>query len=77
MEGRGEEQVDLRIYKLDPLDRNFWPFPNRSVRVYEESRPPGPGGRAGFCQKYVRTHPVAWKSAYIPIGAAADERSDG
>ena len=48
MEGRGEEQVDLRIYKLDPLDRNFWPFPNRPVRVNEESRPPGPGEEPAF-----------------------------
>ena len=48
MEGRGEEQVDLRIYKLDPLDRNFWPFPDRSVRVNEESRPPGPGEEPAF-----------------------------
>jgi uncharacterized protein YfaS (alpha-2-macroglobulin family) len=43
MEGRGEEQVDLRIYKLDPLDRNFWPFPDKPVGVNEEARPPGPG----------------------------------
>ena len=43
MEGRGEEQVDLRIYKLDPLDRNFWPFPDKPVGVNEETRPPGPG----------------------------------
>ena len=48
MEGRGEEQADLRIYKLDPLDRNFWPFPDRSVRVNEESRPPGPGEEPAF-----------------------------
>ncbi len=48
MEGRGEEQVDLRIYKLNPLDRNFWPFPDRSVRVNEESRPPGPGEEPAF-----------------------------
>ena len=48
MEGRGEEQVDLRIYKLDPLDRNFWPFPDRSVGVNEESRPPGPGEEPAF-----------------------------
>ena len=48
MEGRGEEQVDLRIYKLDPLDRNFWPFPNRPVRVYEKFRPPGPGEEPAF-----------------------------
>ena len=50
MEGRGEEQVDLRIYKLDPLDRNFWPFPDRSVRVNEESRPPGPGEEPAFAR---------------------------
>ena len=48
MEGRSEEQVDLRIYKLDPLDRNFWPFPDRPVRVDEESRPPGPGEEPAF-----------------------------
>ena len=48
MEGRGEEQVDLRIYKLDPLDRNFWPFPDRPVAVNEESRPPGPGEEPAF-----------------------------
>ena len=48
MEGRGEEQVDLRIYKLDPLDRNFWPFPDRPVAVDEESRPPGPGEEPAF-----------------------------
>ena len=50
MEGRGEEQVDLRIYKLDPLDRNFWPFPDRSVRVNEASRPPGPGEEPAFAR---------------------------
>ena len=48
MEGRGEEQIDLRIYKLDPLDRNFWPFPDRPVGVNEESRPPGPGEEPAF-----------------------------
>ena len=55
MEGRGEEQVDLRIYKLDPLDRNFWPFPDRPVRVYEESRPPGPGEEPAFARN-MRKH---------------------
>ena len=48
MEGRGEEQVDLRIYKLDPLDRNFWPFPDKPVGVNEEARPPGPGEEPAF-----------------------------
>lgn len=48
MEGRGEEQVDLRIYKLDPLDRNFWPYPDKPVGVDEEARPPGPGEEPRF-----------------------------
>ena len=48
MEGRGEAQVDLRIYKLDPLDRNFWPFRDNPVTVDEEARPPGPGEEPTF-----------------------------
>ncbi len=43
LEGRGEERVDLRIHRVDPLDRSFWPFPPRPVAVDESRRPPGPG----------------------------------
>ncbi len=30
---------------IDPLDRSFWPFPDRPVEVDEGARPPGPGER--------------------------------
>jgi alpha-2-macroglobulin len=53
MEGRGDEQVDLRIYKLDPLDRNFWPFPDAPVEVDEARRPPGPGEEPDFAASIV------------------------
>ena len=43
LSGRGEERVDLRIHRVDPLDRNFWPFPSSAVSVDEARRPPGPG----------------------------------
>jgi uncharacterized protein YfaS (alpha-2-macroglobulin family) len=43
LEGRGQERVDLRIYRIDPLDRSFWPFPEQPVAVDESVRPPGPG----------------------------------
>ncbi len=43
MEGRGQERVDLRIYTIDPLDRDFWPYPQGGVTVDESARPPGPG----------------------------------
>lgn len=43
--GRGDERVDLRVQRIDPLDRSFWPFPDRPVEVDEAERPPGPGER--------------------------------
>ena len=43
MEGRGVEQVDLRVYRIDPLDRQFWPFSGSPLSVNEEARPPMPG----------------------------------
>src|SRR5436309_6390764 len=43
LDGRGKERLDLRLHRLDPLDRAFWPFPARPVPVDESQRPPGPG----------------------------------
>ncbi|MFH1467679.1 MAG: alpha-2-macroglobulin family protein [Pseudomonadota bacterium] len=43
LEGRGQARADLRIYRIDPLDRSFWPFPAGPVTVEEDDRPPGPG----------------------------------
>lgn len=43
LEVRGEQQVDLRIFKIDPLNENFWPFPESGVVVDEAIRPAGPG----------------------------------
>lgn len=34
---------DLRIFKIDPLNKCFWPFPSSPVAVNEGKRPPGPG----------------------------------
>lgn len=34
---------DLRIFKIDPLNKCFWPFPSSPVLVDEGDRPPGPG----------------------------------
>ncbi len=43
VDGRGAERLDLRIQKIDPLDRSLWPFPDRAVATDEGERPPGPG----------------------------------
>lgn len=40
---KGIKSFDLRIYKIDPVSKVFWPFPQRPVTVNESSLPPGPG----------------------------------
>jgi uncharacterized protein YfaS (alpha-2-macroglobulin family) len=39
----GVNNIDLRIYKIDPLHKAFWPFPRTPVVVNESKLPPGPG----------------------------------
>ena len=46
VDGRGQERVDLRIHRIDPFDRSFWPFPGQPVVTDESQRPPGPGEEA-------------------------------
>ncbi len=43
MSGRGHGRADLRVARVDPLDRDFWPFPQDPLEVDEGQRPPGPG----------------------------------
>ncbi|MCP4663614.1 MAG: alpha-2-macroglobulin, partial [bacterium] len=43
VKGRGQERMDLRIQRVDPLDLAFWPFPEQPVVIDEAERPPGPG----------------------------------
>ncbi len=39
----GVKSLDLRIHRLDPLNKAFWPFPEAPVPVDENQRRPGPG----------------------------------
>lgn len=48
MEGRNMAQVDLRVYKLNPHNRNFWPFPAQPVEIDENQRPQGPGEEPAY-----------------------------
>jgi uncharacterized protein YfaS (alpha-2-macroglobulin family) len=54
MEGRGVGEVDLRIYKIDPTDRDFWPFSGNTLSVNEEARPPMPGDPIDTRERAVR-----------------------
>jgi len=37
---RGVEKLDLRIHPIDPLSRDFWPFPDVAMTVDEDQEPP-------------------------------------
>lgn len=43
LNGRGFDRLDLRVHRIDPLNRVYWPFPTSPIAVDEKKRPPGPG----------------------------------
>ena len=43
MRGNGYDKVDLRIHRIDPLARDFWPFPADGLQTDEADAPPLPG----------------------------------
>lgn len=43
LKGRGFDAADIRIHRIDPLDRSFWPFPDAPVMVDDAAAPPAPG----------------------------------
>ena len=43
MEARGVDRLDVRLYKIDPKSRSFWPFGNDQHSLDENHRPAGPG----------------------------------
>jgi len=41
--GHGYDHADVRIHRIDPLDRDFWPFPATGVDTADAASPPLPG----------------------------------
>ncbi|HVY15507.1 MAG TPA: alpha-2-macroglobulin, partial [Rhodopila sp.] len=50
--GHGYAHADLRIQRIDPLDRDFWPWPNDGVETADADAPTLPGNE-----------PAAWTAA--------------
>src|SRR5262249_3177090 len=40
LRGRGYDRADVRIYRIDPAGRDFWPFPRDGVRTDDDESPP-------------------------------------
>ena len=39
----GMKSLDIRVFKISPMHKAFWPYPDQPVRVDESLAPPGPG----------------------------------
>ncbi|MFT4098477.1 MAG: MG2 domain-containing protein [Rhodoblastus sp.] len=63
LRGRGYDRADVRIHAIDPLSRDFWPFPGDGVETEDASAPPLPG-----------KEPRAWKDAANAEADAIAER---
>lgn len=47
LRGRGYDKADVRIHAIDPLGRDFWPFPRDGVDTTDDASPPLPGNEPG------------------------------
>ncbi|MBE9607071.1 alpha-2-macroglobulin [Acetobacteraceae bacterium H6797] len=43
LRGHGYDRADLRIHAIDPLGRDFWPFPPNGLVTNDDASPPLPG----------------------------------
>lgn len=43
LRGQGYDHADVRIHKIDPLSRDFWPFPVDGLSSKDDTPPPLPG----------------------------------
>lgn len=69
MEGRGTESTDLRIYKIDPGDSRFWPYPSGPVVINEDKTPlmPGEDEYADSIEDYIKLLKAPPVSRVIPL----------
>ena len=77
LRGHGYDRADVRVYAIDPLSRDFWPFPKAGLTTSDDRVPPLPGNEP---LHYVQPHPIsgdAMAARVIALGSpAASELMD-
>ena len=56
LRGRGYARADLRIHAIDPLARDFWPFPRAGLSTRDDDAPPLPGNEP---RSWVQAGPIS------------------
>jgi hypothetical protein len=66
LRGHGYDHADVRIYPIDPLSRDFWPFPRAGLSTNDDTTPPLPGNEPAH---YNEPTPIPSDAMAARIGA--------
>lgn len=64
LRGHGYDRADVRIYPIDPLSRDFWPFPKKGLTTSDDRAPPLPGNEP---KHYVEADPISGDDMAVRI----------
>jgi uncharacterized protein YfaS (alpha-2-macroglobulin family) len=74
LRGRGYDRADIRIHAIDPLSRDFWPFPQIGVETADAAAPPLPGNEPKHWSEVANIEADAIKERIKTLGSPAVSR---
>ena len=74
LRGRGVERADIRIHAIDPLSRDFWPFPDHGVDTQDSEEPALPGNEPKAWSESADIEADAIKERIKALGSPAVSR---
>jgi len=74
LRGRGYDRADIRIHSIDPLSRDFWPFPDNGVETEDAAAPPLPGNEPKHWSDPANIEANAIKERIKTLGSPAVSR---
>ncbi len=74
LRGRGYERADVRIHAIDPLARDFWPFPSEGLETEDASAPALPGNEPKHWSENADIEADAIKERIKALGSPAVSR---
>ena len=66
LRGHGYDHADIRVHAVDPLSRDFWPFPRAGIATLDDNAPPLPGNEP---EAYQDPGPISGDDMAARIGA--------
>ena len=74
LRGRGYDRADIRIHAIDPLSRDFFPFPAHGVETSDSDAPPLPGNEPKSWSETANIEAEAIKERIKSLGSPAVSR---